>query len=364
MKGSDGVIDQAISMGATPKAHGRVSLTLDALKGFEQHINFIVAPNDMGETLLQQYGFNYQAQPVEDSPKNRRSNTSSSSLVVSTTAEDTMKAVKWMQTRQVDLILFAGGDGTARDICAVIDDKIPVLGIPAGVKIHSSVFGITPGACADIIKAMINGQLVDIRDAEVRDLDEAAYRQDKVRTQYFGDMRVPQLGHFVQSVKQGGVEDESLVLMDIAATLQEDWDNEVIYLIGSGKTTRALMQSLDLNSTLLGIDIVKGHDVICQDATESDIWETLQKYRNIKLILSVMGGQGHIIGRGNQQLSPRVLRKIGKENVTLVSTKTKISQLEGRPLIIDSDDLELKKLWGGSIEILTGYDDRILYPVM
>ena len=364
LKGSDGVIAEALARGATPKANDRVYAALENITDLSPNLRFIAPPGLMGGDLLQQLNLSTQILPIEPSIASQDAEGRTNHGQVTTTAADTRQAAIEMLEQDIDLLIFAGGDGTARDICAVVGDRCPVLGIPAGVKIHSSVFAITPAAAGEVLRALIEGKLVDIREAEVRDLDEQAFRQNQVRAKHFGDMRVPQLGHFVQSVKQGGVEDETLVLLDIAATLQQEWDDEQLVLVGSGKTTQALMDEMGLDSTLLGVDAVYQGQLVAQDATEAQLWQLLQQYSQVRIILSVMGGQGHIIGRGNQQFSPRILAKVGKHNLEIISSKTKIIALQGRPLIIDSGDQTLDRDWRGSIEILTGYQDRIVYPLV
>ena len=276
LKGSDGVIAEALARGAKPKANLRVRTALESLLPYSDRLHFISADGAMGSNLLAEMGFNYQkikplsardisAISISDTFSKVDSidiSESSKEFAITTSAEDTRYAAQQLVDASVDILLFAGGDGTARDICAVVGEQCPVLGIPAGVKIHSSVFGITPTACGDVLEAFLRGQLVDIREAEVRDLDEEAFRNDRVKTRYFGELRVPQLGHFVQNVKQGGVEDESLVMLDIAATLQQSWQDDTLYLIGSGKTTQALMDEMMLPSTLLGVDAVFNNQLL------------------------------------------------------------------------------------------------------
>ena len=350
LKGSDGVALQALALGAVPKAAERTRQALEALLPFKDQCVFLSCAGDMGGDLLRELGFATRLLAYQPDTLS--------------TASDTLNAAREMLTHQPDLLLFAGGDGTARDICTVVGEQIPVLGIPAGVKIHSGVYGITPAASGEVLVHLLQGQLVDIRDAEVRDLDEDAFRNNQVRARHYGDMRVPQLGHFVQAVKQGGVESEALVHADIAACAVREMEDDVLYLIGSGKTTQAIMDELGLESTLLGVDAVCNHQLLAADLNEAAIWNLLQEYPAAKAIVSTMGGQGHVFGRGNQQFSPRILRHLGKENVTVVSTKTKLTQLQGRPLVIDSGDPELDKRWGGTLEVLTGYEDRVVYPLV
>jgi predicted polyphosphate/ATP-dependent NAD kinase len=350
LKGSDGaeIIKEALSRGAQCKSSERAGLSLSVLVPIKEHIKIITCPNSMGENLVANMGFNYQ---VLDNI-----------ALVNTSAEDTCNAAQQLLDRKVDIIVFAGGDGTARDICSVVADTIPVLGIPAGVKIHSAVYAVTPKAAGEVIAQLVRGELIDVKAHDVRDIDEDAFRNNIVKAKFYGEMRVPQAGQFVQSVKQGGVEVEELVLKDIAADIVEGMEDDVLYFIGSGKTTLAVMDELQLENTLLGIDVVLNHQLLKKDVSESDILAFLDQYPG-KAVISVIGGQGHIIGRGNQQLSAAVLKKLGKGNLKVISTKAKISALEGRPLIVDSGDNDLDSDLSGTIEVTTGFKDYIIYPV-
>ena len=350
LKGSDGadIVKEAFSRGAQCKSSERAKLSLDVLIAIKDQIKIITCPESMGENLVAAMGFDYQ---VLDSI-----------ALVNTSAEDTCKAAQQLLDKNVDIILFAGGDGTARDICSVVADTIPVLGIPAGVKIHSAVYAVTPKAAGEVIAQLVRGELIDVKAHDVRDIDEEAFRNNIVRAKLYGEMRVPQAGQFVQSVKQGGVEVEELVLQDIAADIVQGMEDDVLYLIGSGKTTLAVMDELQLENTLLGIDVVLNHQLLKNDVSEVDILAYLEQY-SAKAVISVIGGQGHIIGRGNQQLSAAVLKKLGKSNLKVISTKAKISALEGRPLIVDSGDNDLDAALSGTIEVTTGYQDHIIYPV-
>jgi predicted polyphosphate/ATP-dependent NAD kinase len=350
LKGSDGpeVVEEAFSRGAQCKSAERSRLALHVLLPIQDQIQIVTCPANMGENLVVELGFNHQVL---------------AGISVENTSDlDTKNAAKQLLDQQVDIILFAGGDGTARDICAVIGDSIPVLGIPAGVKIHSAVYAVTPKAAGEVIAQLAKGQLIDVKPHDVRDIDEDAFRNNIVRAKLYGEMRVPQAGQFVQSVKQGGVEVEELVLQDIAADIVQGMEDDVVYFIGSGKTTLAIMDDLMLDNTLLGIDAVCNQQLLQADVSEADILKLLDQYA-CKAVISIIGGQGHIIGRGNQQFSAAVLKKLGKENLQVISTKAKISALEGRPLIVDSGDNELDDNFSGTIEVTTGYQDQIIYPV-
>lgn len=354
LKGSDGVaiVEEALARGAQLKSGDRTRLALEVLLPLKDTIKIITCPGAMGEDLVASLGFQHEVLPnITDS---NQSNNSS--------AEDTKKAATQLLEQRVDIILFAGGDGTARDICSAVSDNIPVLGIPAGVKIHSAVYAVTPKAAGEVIAQLARGELIDVKSHDVRDIDEDAFRNNIVRAKLYGEMRVPQAGQFVQSVKQGGIEVEELVLQDIAADIVQNMEDDVVYLIGSGKTTLAIMEELLLDNTLLGIDAVYNHQLLQADVSEQDILALIEQYP-CKAVISIIGGQGHIIGRGNQQLSATVLKKLGKENLQVISTKAKITALAGRPLIVDSGDNDLDQSFAGTIEVTTGYQDQIIYPV-
>ncbi|GGK61407.1 ATP-NAD kinase family protein [Amphritea balenae] len=348
LKGSDGeeIARKALDMGAEPKANLRTLLALDALRGLD--LKLTTYPGEMGENVAREAGF----EPVVIGSINPGN----------TSAKDTEAAACQMVEEGIDLILFAGGDGTARNICHAISDSVPVLGIPAGVKIHSGVYAITPKAAGEIVAMLVRGELVTLGDQEVRDIDEVAFREGRVRAKYYGELLVPQEPRFLQHTKEGGKEVEEIVLDDIAADFNESMEDDVRYIMGSGSTVQALMDSLGLENTLLGVDLIENGELIGQDLTAQQLLEMTSGYET-RLVITVIGGQGHIIGRGNQQLSVELLRRIGRDNIIVVATKSKIQELEGRPLIVDSGDAELNHKLSGLIRVNTGYRDSILYRI-
>jgi predicted polyphosphate/ATP-dependent NAD kinase len=354
LKGSDGVALQALEKGAVPKANLRTQIALNEIVDLKDQLHIITCPNNMGESSVKQLGFSYD---LIDFTFN------DGSILEDTSAEHTKQAAQIIREMGVDLLVFAGGDGTARDVCSVIEDAFPVLGVPAGVKIHSGVYGITPKASGQVIRMLVEGELVDLKNQDVRDIDEVAFRNNQVKTKLFGEMLVPQVGQFVQAVKQGGMEQEDLVLEDMAAYLADESDPEVLYLVGSGKTTQFYMDYIKANNTLLGVDAIYNSDLVANDLTEKQILKLIEKYQHVKIIVSVIGGQGHVFGRGNQQLSAAVIKRVGRENIIILCTKTKLTQLEGRPLIVDTSDVQLDEELAGHIEVFTGYNDRVLYPI-
>ena len=346
LKGSDNVAEEALRLGAIPKATDRMRQALDVIMPYAEKLQIITAAGSMGQTLAEEMGFPVSCcyQPAEN-----------------TTAEDTCKAASIILAQKPDLLLFAGGDGTARDIFRVVDDGFPVLGVPAGVKIHSGVYGITPHASGMVLKMLLDGQLVSLMQADVMDIDEVAFRAGTVRAKRYGEMTVPAAPRYIQSVKMGGREVDELVLADIAAEVIEHMEDER-YIMGSGSTVAAIMEELGLDNTLLGVDLVQDRQLIGRDLNASELLAATEGFP-VKLVITLIGGQGHILGRGNQQLSPELIRRIGKDNIIIVATKTKLKALAGKPLIVDSGDPALDAELSGYFRIITGYRDYVMYQV-
>ena len=352
LKGSDGadIREKALAAGAEKKAAKRAETALELLQPYKQQLHFVTAANEMGADSLKALGFSfnsvYKAAETPSSP------------------EDTKKAVSEIVTHNVDILLFAGGDGTARDIYQVVPEQQLVLGIPAGVKIHSGVYAISPTAAGRVIEKILQGELSSIHNADVMDIDEEAFRKGTVKARRFGEMSVPAELEYVQAVKMGGKESDEMVLDDIAAEVTERIDDELL-VMGSGSTVEAIMQCMGHENTLLGVDLVEQNNLLASDVTENRLYEEVAKREtgSIKLVITLIGGQGHIFGRGNQQLSPRVIRHIGKENIWVVATKTKLQALNNKPLRIDTGDSELDRELSGTIRVITGYHDEVLMPV-
>ncbi|MCL1059297.1 ATP-NAD kinase family protein [Shewanella gelidimarina] len=346
LKGSDGVAELAIAKGAVPKSQLRMQQALQVILPYKDQLEIITASGDMGESLARKMGFNVRV--VYHAP-------------ALTEAQDTQLVVEKLLSETLDLLLFAGGDGTARDIFAIADDNIPVLGVPAGVKIHSGVYGITPHASGVVVKMLLEGELVSLMCADVMDIDEVAFRTGVVKAKRFGEMLVPAEPRYVQAVKMGGIETDELVLADIAAEAIELMEDDLI-VIGSGSTVAAVMEELGLDNTLLGVDLVQARQLVGSDLSADELLQLTEK-QSVKLYITLIGGQGHILGRGNQQLSPELVRRVGKNNIVILATKTKLKALEGRPLIVDSGDPELDKELTGYYKVVTGYHDYVMYQV-
>ena len=349
LKGSDGedTAAKAIALGAEPKSNSRTKAALEVLVPHQSNITIYTVNDEMGEQTAKALGFNTQVVYQSNSP---------------TTSDDTEAAARLLQQQGVDLILFAGGDGTARNICHAVEDSVPVLGIPAGCKIHSGVYAITPKAAGRVVEMLVKGELVTLSDADVMDIDEVAFRQGTVKAKRYGEMQVPSEVRYVQAVKNGGKETDELVLADIAAYVVSEMDADILYVMGSGSTVGAVMEEMGLENTLLGVDLVEDQALVGQDLTAQQLLE-LTKERETKLVITLIGGQGHIFGRGNQQLSPALIKVIGRDNIIVVATKTKLQALNGRPLICDTGDSKLDDELSGYIRVTSGFNDHIMYAV-
>ncbi len=307
----------------------------------------------MGGNVLQSLGIEFQ--PTE------------TQIAAIPSVADTQALVAEYCACNVDLIIFAGGDGTAAAIAEVIAAVNPhqlVLGIPAGVKIQSGVFAINPTAAGQLLAALVRGDLLNTEIAQVRDLDELALQQGQVKSRYMGTLRVPFDGHFVQSVKQGGLVAEELVISDIAAYLQELVPIEATVVFGPGKTMADIQTALALPYTLLGFDVFKGSSTLALDADGQQLSALLTNANNVWVFLTVIGGQGHIIGRGNQQLSAALLKVLGRNAIYPIATKEKLASVTRGKLLMDSGDAGLDRQWQGLIPVICGYREHVLCDLL
>ncbi len=352
LKGSDNISDDLRAQ--ANRSMERAKRALAPLLAQQDRLSISAAPGIMGADMLLEMGFEVNVVGELSEQK-------------FTSAEDSERLASELAESGVDLLLFVGGDGTARNIVNGLSEKHSdqvCLGIPAGVKMHSAVFAINPESAAEVLQLLLKNGLVDLREQEVRDIDENLFRQGQVRSKYYGELWVPEVGHFVQQTKNSGREVEELVLADIAADIVERLDDERYYLIGPGSTPKAVLDELQLTGTLLGFDVLHQGELIAIDVNAVYLEDFLQQHLDqCTAIITAIGGQGHLLGRGNQQLSPEVLRLLGQENLWVVATKTKITELEQRPLLVDSNDAELDRALSGHVPVTTGYRDTIYYPI-
>lgn len=348
LKGSDGdaTRDEALRRGATPQAPARMSRALQGL-AILSNLTVMTWAGEMGESSCVDAGL--------------------ACTVVGTSAmpsspDDTRYAAAALRDAGVELLLFAGGDGTARDIVDAIGQTLPVIGIPAGCKMHSAVYAINPEAAGSLLRDIASGSLVGLQLAEVRDIDEQAFREGVVRARHYGELQVPEEARYLQQVKCGGREVEDLLVTEVAAWIADSLEEDTWYLMGSGSTVALVMDQLGLENTLLGVDAVYNHEVVASDLGAEALLALIGD-QPAKAILTVIGGQGHLFGRGNQQFSPELIRRLGKENITVLATRAKLGTLDGRPLVVDTGDQELDRTLCGLWPVVTGYEDQILYRV-
>lgn len=348
LKGTDGpdILKRALALGAKPQAQDRTREALEQLAPLMDSIQILTYPGQMGEVAARQSGFSPAIVGALDSS--------------ATSAEDTRKAAKEIKAAGADLLLFVGGDGTARDICESVGESIVALGVPAGVKIHSAVFASNPHKAGELASLSLINQLNDVCEAEVMDIDEGLYRRDILSTKLYGYLKIPYKRQYLQGAKAGSLESEKYAQEAVAAEVVENMADDFLYIIGPGTTTRAVMRRLHLEGSLLGVDLIYKKKLIGKDLNEAQLLAHI-KQRKVKAVLAPIGGQGYVLGRGNQQLSPEVIELIGKENIILVATKHKIHALCGRPLLVDTGDREIDRLMKDYFRVITGYREAIIY---
>jgi predicted polyphosphate/ATP-dependent NAD kinase len=352
LKGSDGaaIVAEARERGAEPRAHARAVRALRMLAPLAGRIRIHAGAGVMGEDAAREAGFAVER--------------AGGAIPAQTSAAHTVALARALAALPVDLLLFAGGDGTARDICGAIGTAVPALGIPAGVKMHSGVYAVSPEAAGEIVAQLVAGTLVRVAPGEVRDLDEDAFRAGRVSARHFGELLVPEESRYVQHVKQGGaIADESAVA-DIAAEMTQNIEPGRLYILGPGTTTFAIKQALGIAGTLLGVDVVRDGQCLARDAAEAQLLALLAAHAGpAAIVVTAIGGQGHVFGRGNQQISARVIRAVGIANITIVATRHKIAALGGRPLLADTNDADLDRELHRYLRVVTGYREAILYRV-
>lgn len=351
MKGTDGkvTLKRALELGAKPLSPKRAREALLHLKPFSKWIEIITCNGVMGESEARAESFT----PIIVGPN----------IGKVTSANDTKATALEMLELGVDLILFVGGDGTARDIYQVINTKLPVLGVPSGVKMHSSVFALNPRRAIEIVVKFLRGE-IGLTEAEIIDVDEEEYRDGKLKTRLIGYVFVPSDHNYIQTVKRASpiTSDEKEDQVAIAQYVIEEMDNDVLYIIGPGTTTRAINKELGLNKTLLGVDLVVNKKLLAEDVSEMTILHELGK-REGKIIVTPIGGQGFVFGRGNQQISPEVIKKSGIDNIIIVATPGKLSKLKPNQLFVDTGDQYLDNKFRGYCRVIVGYRQEAVMKI-
>ena len=473
LKGTDGVLSEAVSRGAVPHAAEKTKrallkllpliqdaeakgvkaasekeasteadakITTEDAKSTElEKLTIITCGGDMGETILRELGFSYEVAYISSKAKTdiadaKNSNLASAEYKNMTNAEDTKAGASSIASAGADIIAFVGGDGTARDIYEAVGEGLPVLGIPAGVKIYSPVYAQSPEKAGELLRLYLSGQTTLTKEMEVLDINENDYRKDIINTSLFGYLRVPYERRFLQSRKapsplseearQGAIAKhiaEDIMRIGSKAGAQkgkedtqqinESVPEDTYYIIGPGSTTRSLANYLGVENTLLGVDIVHKKQIVekqtnaktdtetgtkaviktvVKDATEKEILAYLESEpaansttspklaieqatdrvksildqpKQIKLIITPTGGQGYLLGRGNQQISAEVIKMIGKKNIIVIATQEKLAGFLGEPLRVDTGEAEADGMLRGYVKVITGYKEMQMYRV-
>lgn len=353
LKGTDGkeILEEAIRKGATEAAPSLALLALRELLPLGGSLVVLCASGDMGQNQCIALGLAHEVvyhcgSGTAEGPGQ-------------TDAEDTIRAARNMEQAGVDLILFAGGDGTARNIFTAVETRVPVLGIPAGVKIHSPVYANSPKKAGKLAMEYFLDNNPTLRLEEVVDLDETALRNGQMVTSLFGYLNVPHKRSYLQNKKAptplSDAEAQSAIALDVIDHMEEG----IIYVIGPGTTTKTVLTALGISGTLMGIDVVKDRKIIARDCSEKELLALVETGRT-KLILTPTGGQGYLLGRGNQQISPAVLKYIGKENMMILATDSKLVQQAGRPLLLFTGDRQTDLALSGYYKVKTGYHSEVM----
>ena len=341
LKGTDGdLYKKALALGADPVTPGRTAAFLEHIRHAAE-VTFLVAPGEMGARHLEDVGIPFDVVGEIDGE---------------TSAEDTKTIALRMLERDAELLIFVGGDGTARDIVDAVDAEIPVVAVPAGVKVYSSVFALNPRAAAEMVDAFVEG--ASVAEEEVLDIDEEAFRNDRLDAQHYGHLLVPQTHRLLQhgKVASSGSPSVEEAKKDIAAFVVEQMDEQTLYLLGPGTTVRAVTNAMGLPKTLLGVDAVASGELIGEDVNESAILELLENYEKRVILVTPLGGNGFIFGRGNKQFTPQVIRRVGPKNVRVIATRQKLRPLDC--LRVDTGDLALDQELSGWTTVIVGYREN------
>ena len=399
LRGSDGpeIVAKARALGAVPESNAKTVQALQALAHNTDQAELYTCPGEMGETACQKAGLPCQlvtgkrvgtqekvaaAKTTETTFVTATATTTSATktaasaanaavsettttdaAVLNTTPADTTAAARALCQAGVELLLFAGGDGTARNILDAVGEKVTVLGIPAGCKIHSGVYALNPRDAGELAAKVASGRVAAVKEAEVMDIDEELFRKNIVQARLYGYLRIPDDAQLTQCSKSAGNAGEAEEVDAIAEYVAESMEPDVLYIVGTGSTTAAVLQELHLPFTLLGVDLVYNKQLVAADCTEQQILAALTKYSRVKLLVTVIGGQGYVFGRGNQQLSAAVLKKVGKDNIIIIAAKSKVMALPNRRLYVDTGDAEVNKLLSGYVRIIVGYKYELVLPI-
>jgi predicted polyphosphate/ATP-dependent NAD kinase len=353
LKGTDNILQEAIARGAEPISPKRATEFLKKLKQNKDgtRIGIFTCPGNMGQTEAMDASLPAKLLPMKIAEK--------------TTAEDTKAAVSLLVTANVDLIVFVGGDGTAKDVFDALQgcDTTPVLGIPSGVKMYSGIFSVNPADAVDVVLAFAHKQ-AEVTEFEIMDADEKAIRSDTFAVKLHGLLKGPFLPAHIQGSKE--VSPETVGEKDnqtaIARFIMEEVPRKATWILGPGTTVKRVAELLGADKTVLGVDMYRNAKTI-RDVDEKRILKEIEDWQTAWIILSPVGHQGILLGRGNQQISPEIIKHVGKERIIVAATKSKLQSIEGNVLRVDTGDSEADKMLRGYIKVVTDYREWRLMPV-
>ena len=352
LKGSDGAEIQALAIqkGGTYQSNNKTRISLKQVVDLKENISFVTGSDEMGENFLRELGFSYEV--IGEKKKN-------------TTAYDTEKIAKEMMSMNVEILVFSGGDGTARNIYNAVGLSIPCIGIPSGVKIHSAVYANNPKDAGMAIRSYIkNKDLANLVESEVMDIDEEKFRNNIVQAKLYGYLKIPYIKNLMQQSKASvkfNEHDIEGIADEVEDRIKEN-DDDICYIFGTGSTTNKILSKLGFEGSFLGVDILYNNKLVIKDGSEREVFDFC-KNKKVILIITVIGGQGHLFGRGNQQISPRVIRLINKPNIWIVTTADKIYTLPGNTLRVDTSDEELDIKLSGYYKVIVGWQEQIVCAV-
>jgi len=340
LKGTDGdMYKKAIEMGALPVTPARTEDMIQHLER-KEYIQWLTAPESMGADTLRELDVKFEV---------------IGQIGAATSAEDTKSISQEMAAAGVELLVFVGGDGTARDILDALDSKVAVVAVPSGVKVFSAAFATSARAAAEMVDAFVDG--CGVTEEEVLDIDEEAYRDNRLSAALYGYLLVPDVPDFLQPGKAAsdtGISSEENK-QDIAQYMTENMETGVLYLFGPGTTVKAIADELGAEKTLLGIDAYLNGKHIKADINEKDILGLLDEYEQARIIVTPIGGNGFIFGRGSKQFTPQVLRRVGKKNIQVVANHDKALSLAC--LRVDTGDQDIDDSLSGYWEVVVGYQE-------
>jgi predicted polyphosphate/ATP-dependent NAD kinase len=354
LKGTDGVVDEAIKRGATQVAPSRALEFLETLSSLKlSGVQLMTCPGSMGAEICRQSKVKYDIINMK--------------LGKRTTAQDTVRCVRSLYDSGVRLLVFVGGDGTARDILDAVEQgnlsDLLVLGVPSGVKMYSGIFVVNPRDAAEVVRLVVEGGS-GTTEFEVMDADEEAIRQDRFMVRLYGYLIGPSVPARFQGSKQLSPEtvDEHEAQEAIAKYVLDTMPAGQTLILGPGTTVKAVADILKIRKTTLGVDLFQ-NGAVYNDINESKLLEVVKDFANVWIVVSPIGHQGVLFGRGNQQISPHIIQRVGRDNIRILCTASKLRGIEGGTLKVDTGDPSVDKLLRGYIRVVTDYSEMRLVKI-